>query len=451
MSLLSSFNSYIQKHHLFTKKDHLLIAVSGGADSTILCELCKQAGYQFSIAHCNFQLRGEESTRDENFVRKLASKYAVPIYVAQYDTSEYALNEKKSIQEAARILRYNFFKTLLVEQKLTYVLTAHHADDNVETVLMNFFKGTGITGMRGILPKHDNIVRPLLFATRKQIEVFAAENNIEFVNDSSNNKNDYTRNYFRNELLPAVEKVFPEVSQNLINNIDRFKDVADIYNESIDKLKAGLLEKKGKEIHIPVLKLAKTKPLQTVIYEIIKDYNFTAAQVQEVEKLLLADSGKYITSLTHRILKNRNWLIISNTQHFLEASHFLIEANTSLLNYTAGQIKIEVLQEIENIDNNKNIAYIDASQLVFPLLVRKWKQGDYFYPLGMNKKKKLSRFFIDQKLSLFEKENVWVIESDKKIIWVVGLRIDDRVKVLANTHRIIKFSIAKNVDVQFAP
>jgi tRNA(Ile)-lysidine synthase len=449
MSLLSQFKLYIQKLHLFEKKDTLLIAVSGGADSTVLCELCQQAGYNFAIAHCNFQLRGEESTRDENFVRVLATKYEVPIFVAHYDTSVYALNEKKSIQEAARILRYDFFKALLIEHKFASVLTAHHADDNVETVLMNFFKGTGINGMRGILPKHDNIVRPLLFATRQQIEMFAKENNIDFVNDSSNEKNDYTRNYFRNELLPAVEKVFPEVAKNLINNIDRFADVAAMYNQSIDKIKQDLLEIKGKEIHIPVLKLAKTKPLQTIIYEIIKDYNFTAAQVGEVEKLLVADSGKYITSLTHRILKNRNWLIISNAHHFWEASLFLIEANTSLLNYPAGQINIQTLPEQENLDSNKNIAYIDASHITFPLLVRKWKQGDYFYPLGMDKKKKLSRFFIDQKLSLLEKENVWVIESDKKIVWVVGLRIDNRFKMTDRTKKVIKFSIAQNVVAQF--
>jgi tRNA(Ile)-lysidine synthase len=281
--------------------------------------------------------------------------------------------------------------------------------------------------------------------------MYATENNIDFVNDSSNEKNDYTRNYFRNELLPAVEKVFPEVAKNLINNIDRFADVATIYNQSVDKIKKSLLEEKGKEIHIPVLKLAKTKPLQTIIYEIIKDYNFAAAQVGEVEKLLVADSGKYITSLTHRILKNRNWLIISNVHHFLEASHFLIEANTSLLNYAAGQISIQVLPEVENIESNKNIAYLDASQITFPLLVRKWKQGDYFYPLGMDKKKKLSRFFIDQKLSLLEKENVWVIEMDKKIVWVVGLRIDDRFKVIDKTNRFVKFTIVKNVDVQSDP
>jgi tRNA(Ile)-lysidine synthase len=446
MSLLLQFNIYIQKHHLFTKKDTLLIAVSGGGDSTVLCELCKQAGYDFAIAHCNFQLRGEESTRDENFVKALSEKYNVPIFVAHYDTAPYAEKEKLSIQEAARVLRYNFFKFLVTTHSFHFILTAHHADDNVETVLMNFFKGTGVKGMRGILPKQENIVRPLLFATRKDIEAYATENNIDFVNDSSNKKNDYTRNYLRNELIPAVEKVYTEVSKNITQNIDRFADVEYLYNESIDKIKKGLIEKKGNEIHIPALKLAKTKPLHTVVYEIIKDYNFTAAQVQEVQKLLTTDSGKYITSQTHRILKNRNWIIISNIDFQQESTHVLIEKEDKEIAYANGKIIIETLEGIDKIDTNPAIACIDAAQIKYPLLLRKWKQGDYFYPLGMNKKKKLSRFFIDVKLSLIEKENVWVIESDKKIVWVVGLRIDDRFKVQIQTKNSLKIKILKNED-----
>jgi tRNA(Ile)-lysidine synthase len=441
MNLLESFKYYINKNNLFTKKDKLLIAVSGGADSTVLCELCSQAGFDFAIAHCNFQLRGAESTRDENFVTALAQKYNVPVFVAKYDTTFYAEKEKLSIQEAARALRYEFFKTLVFKHAFNAILTAHHADDNVETVLMNFFKGTGVKGMRGILPKHENIVRPLLFATRKEIETFTTENNIDFVNDSSNKKNDYTRNYLRNELIPAVEKVYTEVSKNIIQNIERFADVEYLYNESIEKIKKGLIEQKGKEIHIPVLKLAKTKPLQTVIYEIIKDYNFTAAQVHEVEKLLTADSGKYTTSQTHRILKNRNWLIISNTDAYLNSEHFLIEADDKAITFPQGKLKIEKLDGVYSMDTNPAIACIDATQIKYPLLLRKWKQGDYFYPLGMDKKKKLSRFFIDLKLSLVEKEKIWVIESDKKIIWVVGLRIDNRVKVTDKTLGVVKVSL----------
>jgi tRNA(Ile)-lysidine synthase len=441
MSLLQKFISFNLKNNLFTKKDNLLIAVSGGADSTVLCELCKQANVDFAIAHCNFQLRGEESTRDENFVHTLAEKYNVPIFVAHYETAAYAEKEKLSIQEAARALRYSFFRNLISKHTFNAVLTAHHADDNVETVLMNFLKGTGVKGMRGILPKHENIIRPLLFATRKEIEQFAKDNNIDFVDDSSNKKNDYTRNYVRNELLPAVEKVYKEVSKNITQNIERFADVEYLYNESISKIKKNLIEKRGKEIYIPVLKLAKTKPLQTVIYEIIKEYNFTSSQVHEVEKLLIADSGKYITSPSHRILKNRNWLIISSIVTEAENDIHLIEPSCKEIIFQNRKLTIEKLNEIDKIDRNPNVACIDATDIHYPLMLRKWKQGDYFYPLGMNKKKKLSRFFIDLKLSIVEKEKVWVLESDKKIIWVVGYRIDDRFKVTYENLSVLRVSL----------
>ncbi len=438
MQLLKNFIAYIKKENLFKQKDKLLLAVSGGIDSTVLCELCKQTGYDFAIAHCNFKLRGEESDRDENFVRQLLNKYQVEIFVKEFDTNTIAKEQKTSIEETARNLRYDWFKELLIENKFGYLLTAHHADDNIETVMMNFFRGTGIKGLRGILPKQKNIIRPLLFARRQEIEDFAAQNNIAFVMDSTNAQSDYTRNYFRNELIPAIEKIYPETANNVLRNIDRFVDVEIIYNESIIAIKEKLLEKRGNEIHIPVLKLAKAKPLQTIIYEIISAYNFTAAQVGEVEKLLISESGKYITSSTHRILRNRKWLIISPLRIVEDVSHFLIEKEQPIVLFAAGKLEINIVAKPENLVTTSDTAFIDATNLKYPLLLRKWKQGDYFYPLGMDKKKKLSRFFIDIKLSITEKENIWVLESDKKIIWVVGYRIDDRFKVLPNKKDVVK-------------
>ncbi len=445
MNLLQIFTAFIKKENLFQQKDKLLLAVSGGVDSAVLCELCKQAGYDFAIAHCNFKLRGAESDRDENFVRKLAEKYKVEILVKEFDTNTIAKEQKTSIEETARNLRYDWFADVLLENNFDYLLTAHHADDNVETVMMNFFRGTGIKGMRGILSKQKNIIRPLLFARRKEIEVYAAQNKIAFVTDSTNAESDYTRNYFRNELIPAIEKIYPETASNVLRNIERFADVEIIYNESIIAIKEKLLEKRGNEMHIPVLKLAKAKPLQTIIYEIISAYNFTAAQVGEVEKLLISESGKYITSSTHRILRNRKWLIISPLRIVEDVSHYLIEKEQPIVLFAGGKLEINIVEKPESLVTTTDTAFIDATNLKYPLLLRKWKQGDYFYPLGMDNlpagrqgKKKLSRFFIDLKLSLSEKENVWVLESDKKIIWVVGYRIDDRFKVLPNKKDVLK-------------
>ncbi|HJU45607.1 MAG TPA: tRNA lysidine(34) synthetase TilS [Chitinophagaceae bacterium] len=424
------------------QQNTLLLAVSGGADSVVLCELCYQAGFKFSIAHCNFQLRGEESERDEQFVRSLGEKYGVETYVQRFDTKQYAEEKKLSIQVAARELRYNWFNELLTAHnlQLTTLLTAHHADDNIETMLMNFFKGTGISGLHGILPKQNKIVRPLLFAYKEEIKAFAEEKKLAYVEDSSNFSDKYTRNYFRNQLIPAVEKVFPAVKENLAQNINRFREIELLYDQAIQQHKKKLVERKGNEYHIPVLRLQKTRPLETVLYEIIKEFGFTSHQTKEVAALLDSESGRYIASSTHRVIKNRNWLIISPNKT-PEAENIPIEVGDKMVEFENGTLTIQNIQHSTfNIQHSSNIACLDACQIQFPLLLRKWRPGDYFYPLGMKKKKKLSRFLIDQKLSLPEKENTWVVEMNKKIIWIVGRRIDERVKVTGATRQIVLLS-----------
>ena len=456
MHLLQKFIEFIKKENLFQPKDKLLLAVSGGVDSVVLCELCKQAGFDFVIAHCNFQLRGEESERDEKFVIGLANKYNVEIFVKKFETEKYAEENKVSIQVAARELRYEWFDILIGNEQYAidnnnkpvdfqfpianWVLTAHHANDNIETVLMNFFKGSGIAGLRGILPKHKKIIRPLLFAKKKELVDFAKENNLKCVEDSSNASDKYTRNYFRNQLIPSVQKIFPQVEENLLHNIQRFNDIETIYSKSIAAHKNKLLEKKGEEIHIPVLKLVKSEPLTTIVFEIIKDFGFTANQTEEVIKLLKSNSGKYVQSNTHRIIKNRNWLIIAPVNTLI-AENILIEEKDKVVEFSTGKLVIKQIPVTGyKLSAIESIAQLDADEIKFPLLLRKWKQGDYFYPLGMSKKKKLSKFFIDQKLSLSQKENTWVLEMNKKIIWIVGKRIDDRFKITPKTKNILFIS-----------
>lgn len=442
MDLYQEFIKNIQAQDLFEKKDFLLLAVSGGKDSVALCELCFQAGFNFEIAHCNFKLRGEESDRDENFVRELSKQYGVDVCVKEFETEKYAQENKISIQVAARELRYAWFNDLLISARgeaatdnlrNCYLLTAHHADDNIETLLMNFFKGTGIKGLQGILPKQGKIIRPLLFAKREDIERFIKDNHLKFVEDSSNNSDKYTRNYFRHQLIPAVEKNFPQAKENLINNIERFREIDMLYQQSLQYHKKNLLEYKGNEIHIPILKLSKSKPLKTIIYEVIKDFGFTAHQTPEVMHLLGSDSGKYISSSTHKILKNRSWLIIAPLDT-AESNHILIEKNDTKIDFKEGVLQLKASFNSEKRPvNSEGIALLDLKNIAFPLLLRRWKEGDYFYPLGMQKKKKLSRFFIDRKIPLTQKEKIWVIESNKKIIWVIGQRIDERFKMTDKT------------------
>lgn len=441
MSLVQEFTAYIVNNNLFLKEDRLLLAVSGGVDSMVLCELCKQAGYDFAIAHCNFKLRGEESERDKNFVQQLAVNYAVPFLLKEFETEKYSNSKKISIQEAARELRYTWFAELINNNEAKYVLTAHHLDDNIETMMMHFFRGTGIYGLRGMLPKQGHIVRPLLFARKEELKAFAEQHLLKWVEDSSNAADKYTRNYFRNQFLPLVKQAFPQVEQNLIHNLHRFTEVEILYKQALDQHKKKLFEQKGNEIHIPVLKLKKVVPLHTIVFEIIKDFGFSPQQTSEVIALLDSESGKYIQSTSHRILKNRNWLIVSALQT-AQSQNLLIENADDTIDFEKGRLRLQPLPaEKCEISNNHFTACLDSKEIQFPLLLRKWKQGDYFYPLGMHKKKKLARFFIDQKLSLADKEKVWVLEMNKKIIWVVGMRIDDRFKITGSTKSVLKIEL----------
>jgi tRNA(Ile)-lysidine synthase len=529
MDLLQSFKDYIANERLFAAGDALLVAVSGGLDSVVLCELCHRAGYSFSMAHANFQLRGEESERDEEFVRQLAAKYGRELFLRRFDTQEYADGQKVSVQVAARELRYGWFREVAGQMSLggpgqpgatpsavkkeaagavggnaadsletkaagskpSLILTAHHLDDNIETVLMNFFKGTGIGGLHGILPKQGGLVRPLLFTGKEALEKFARENALSWVEDSSNLSDKYTRNYFRHELIPLVERVYPGALENLAGNIGRFREIEALYRQSVERHKSKLIERRGEEIHIPALKLKKTEPLHTMVYEIIREFGFSSRQVDEVVKLLDSGSGKYVSSVTHRILKNRNWLIIAPVQSAAAAT-FLIESAEEKLSYEGGELSLALVElgdgaagekrnegrlHKESRENeskekesgakesggkdvrekevkaglreqvktgdaqDKHIACLDAADIRWPLLLRKWRQGDYFYPLGMRKKKKLGRFFIDNKLSRGDREKAWVIEMDKKIIWVVGHRIDDRYRIGAGTRTILTIEL----------
>ena len=471
MNLSEQFNEHFKKNLsiYFPANCKFIIAVSGGVDSIVLVDLFAKMNIDFVIAHCNFKLRGEESERDENFVRALSVKHSKEIFVKQFDTNKYAAENKLSIQVAARELRYSWFKEIQNSKfKIqntsssipnSYLITAHHCNDNIETVLFNFFRGTGIQGLTGIsaFDKERKMVRPLLPFKKEAILQYAKTNDLSYVEDSSNASNKYTRNSFRNQIIPLVVAHFPQVEENILSNINRLNDVEELYQQGIEKHKNNLIEQKGNELHIPILKLKKSKPLHTIIWEIIKDFDFTAAQTNEIVKLLDANNGSYVQSASHRIINNRNWLIITPIKEE-NAHHFIIEKEDKEIAFDTGKIlQIHSLQyddvnkELSQQLNNKHqtpntkqaneTALLDLANIEFPLLLRKWKQGDYFYPLGMNKKQKLSKFFINQKLSLIQKENVWVIESNKRIAWVVGYRIDNRFKITDTTKDIMKISL----------
>jgi tRNA(Ile)-lysidine synthase len=446
-NLLTAFQESLRRLGL-KKTDRLLLAVSGGLDSVVLTACAAMSGLDFGIAHMNFRLRGPESERDESFAEELAKRYGKPFFCKKVDTVQYAEVEKVSIQTAARNLRYNWFKTLMGRSPAQYhfLLTAHHLDDQIETMLMHFFRGTGISGLTGMPEKNDYLIRPLLQFSKSNLKEFALSKNLSWVEDSSNASDDYTRNYFRNQLIPSVAAIFPEVIHNLEKNLIRFSEANTLYDQAIALHKKKLLSFFGSEIQIPILLLKKSSPMRTILFEILKEYHFTPAQTDEVIRLFESVNGKYVSSPSHRIIKNRSWLVISPNED-TQSYHIVIEQDDSTRIYPGGRLLMKHFSSsgTDSISRDPSIACLDAGKLQFPLLLRKWKAGDYFYPLGMNKKKKLARFFIDQKLSKTEKEKQWVLISDKKIIWVVGHRIDNRFLVTHSTKDTLRITNEPNI------
>ena len=448
MTLKEQFLLFVNQHQLFTRRDRLLIAVSGGVDSVVLCALCKEAGFNFGMAHVNFGLRGSESDADSQLVQELALAYGVSFHVTNFDTKQHASELGLTIQETARILRYNWFGSLMKSNEnpngYDRLLTAHHANDNIETVLMNFFKGTGIRGLEGIGEKSKGLVkglvRPLLFAEKKELYDYAKSHGLAWREDTSNSGNDYSRNYIRNEIMPVVQKLYPGVEQNLLDNIRKFREAGELYRYALNQIRGQLVELRGEESWIPVLKLRQYPAFATVLFEIVSEAGFKASQLPGLLKLLNSDSGKYVQSASHRLLRNRNWLILGKIPD--HASTFIvIEKGQPQIKANGFTLLIKQQTAATSISSDPNIAQLDASGFEYPLLLRKWKQGDYFYPLGMDKKKKLSRFFIDRKLPLSQKENTWVLESKGRILWVLGLQIDNRCKVTAHSKQTVQFHL----------
>ncbi|MCB0716483.1 MAG: tRNA lysidine(34) synthetase TilS [Chitinophagaceae bacterium] len=441
MSLLEKFQESVQKQKLFLPQDTLLLAVSGGVDSVVLCALCQLSGFQFSIAHCNFQLRGEESERDELFVKALAKKYNVAVDIKKFDTEKYAATHKIAIQEAARNLRYEWFAAIAAKR---YIVTAHHADDNAETILMHFFRGTGLSGLTGIPAKNKNIRRPLLPFSKAEMIDFAKENKLDFVEDSSNQTVNYTRNLFRLEILPLLRKVFPAVDQNLQQNIYRFSEIEKLYQFSVGKLLDKICVRKNEEVRVPVKQLMQLNN-RALIYELIRPFHFTEKQIEEVIKLSSSESGRYLNApdQQYQIVKHRHWFIIHPLREKNNAT-IVITENENQISFANGALTIDVTDKLK-IPSTVHTALLDIEKIEFPLVLRRWKEGDYFYPLGLKKKnsqrvgkKKIARFLIDAKLPKSEKDNIWVIESNQKICWVVGHRIDERFKITPRTKKALR-------------
>jgi tRNA(Ile)-lysidine synthase len=451
MDLYSTFTQHWQEKFAahIPAQDTILVAVSGGVDSMVLAHLLLKQGCSIQLAHMNFQLRGAESERDEIFVKEWANTNQIPLHVNKTNATDYANTHSVSIQEAARNLRYGWFRDLQTElsnnQKKVWLATAHHADDNIETVLLHLFRGTGLEGLAGIQPlrKKEALIRPLLSISKSDLQSYATANGIFFVEDSSNAHNHYTRNQVRNQLMPVIQEIFPDAPSQMLANIHRFREGIQVYRKAISTQLEKITTPHGAELHIPVEAWKKLDPIHTYTWEIIQAAGFHPAQISSVLQLLDAATGKYCLSATHRIIRNRKHLIIAPLANPIHTLTQVDRADTTI-SFSNGVIRLEA-KSYNSIPQQTpdTEAYLQEAALEFPLLIRKWQTGDYFYPLGLNKKKKISRFLIDCKLSATEKEKVFVLESNHKIAWVIGYRIDHRFRLQKTSGRALHLQYQK--------
>jgi tRNA(Ile)-lysidine synthase len=435
-----AFENYIREKKLVTSNETVLVAVSGGIDSMVMLDLFQKSDkFNLVVAHCNFMLRGEESNKDELFIQGYCKENKLDLFVKSFDTTAFANEKGISIQMAARDLRYTWFEELAQENSISKIALAQHLDDQVETFFINLIRGTGISGIHGILPINGNLIRPLLFADRKMILQYQIENNIPFREDESNNSDKYLRNFIRHNISPQFEQLSPQFAFKLDENIARFKEVEDFYKTTIHNNLKQLSTEKNHQLFIDIEKLNSLEYPELHIREMLTEKGFNTDTINKVYQLLSQPiSGKYFNSETHELLFNRNQIIIRKKQN-KNQEEYLINIGENITN----PFNISLEQIDNNLNSYKgkpNIAFLDFDKLIFPLKLRKWKKSDSFIPFGMTGRKKLSDFFIDKKLSNFEKEDIWILESGDEIVWILGHRTDNRYRITKNTKHIYKIT-----------
>ena len=441
--MLERFLENITIKKLFEPKQKVLLAVSGGIDSMVMLYMFEKTGFDYGIVHCNFQLRGDESDGDEDFVKKQVLIHGVPSFFKRFDTEEYAQINGISIEMAARDLRYEYFEKIRVEHHYDFIATAHHSDDLIETFFLNLSRKTGIKGLTGIKDKSGKIIRPLLFASRDEIEQFAAKNYIEFREDSTNSEVFYQRNFLRHRILPLFSELNSSFKKNMLASIENLKDAETVYSRFFESEKKKVIKNVTNSQIIDIEYLRKSEHPKILLLEILASFNFNPAVADEAFQSLDGESGKQFYSKTHRLVKDREKLYVSEIAE-LENRIYYIEADDIEL-FSPFGINIEKLHGKDfKIRKEKNIACLDFEKLEFPLLLRKWQQGDYFQPLGMTGFKKVSDFLIDEKIPVHEKENKWLLCSGNKIVWIIGHRIDNRFKITDKTGKVFKIEI-KNI------
>jgi len=432
--LYKKLNEHINQSFPFLKESKILIAISGGVDSVVLAYLCKQMNLNIALAHCNFNLRDKESDADEDFVLELAKDWDLEVFIENFNTKQFAIDKKISTQMAARTLRYFWFDEIASQLGFNYILTAHHADDNFETFLINLSRGTGLDGLLGIPSMNKNIIRPLLPFKRDDIEKYAKQKGLKWREDSSNSSTKYLRNKLRHDVIPILKGINPQLLQNFEKTQQYLNDIKSIVDEGVNDVAKRVVSKTSNDgIAFNIKELQQLSNTKAYLYELLNGYGFT--QWEDILDLLTAQPGKQVFSNTHRLFKDRDYLILSEIDELPDES-IKIQESQSLVLTSFGKLLITKIDTIN--ETSKHIAYVDANLLKFPLTLRQWQEGDYFYPSGMTGKKKLSKYLKDEKFSLLDKENLWLLCSSDEIVWVLNHRTDNRFIVTEDTKEILK-------------
>lgn len=430
------FYQHLKTQFPFLENKKLLLAVSGGLDSMVLLHLLQQLPYSIAIAHCNFQLRGIESFQDQSFVQEYALQHQIPFYCTEFDTQAFANDYKLSTQVAARELRYDWFYEQLELHQFDFVLTAHHADDNLETFLINLSRGTGLDGLSGIPAQNEAVIRPLLTFSRTAIEEYAKANNLQWREDSSNASDKYLRNQIRHHLVPMLKELNPDFLKAFGMTQEYLQQAQELVSDATILVYQQVAREEGDAIYFDLKQLLRLPNYASYLYQWLKEYGFSAWD--DIYNLVDSQSGKQVFSSEYRLLKDRDFFILSPIQE-PEKEIYFIEKNQDKVKIP---LKLQFCKVTDIYKADSSAIFVDESKLAYPLVLRKWQEGDVFFPLGMNgKSKKVSKFFKDEKISLLDKENTWLLCSNDAIVWVIGMRADERFKVEQTTNTIIKIEL----------
>ncbi|HAQ21029.1 MAG TPA: tRNA lysidine(34) synthetase TilS [Prolixibacteraceae bacterium] len=440
--MVEQFLKYIHEENLFHSSERILLAVSGGADSMLMLHLFGNAGFQVAVAHCNFGLRGMESDGDEQFVADYCEMHNLAFYVKHFKTQDYALEKGISIEMAARDLRYSWFDGLLVKHGLGLLATAHHQDDVIETFLINLSRGSGIKGLSGIQPKSGRIIRPMLFTNRTEILDYCRRLKINFRTDSSNMDTVYKRNLIRQDILPLLEQVNPAFRKNALKTIGTLHETGVLFQQRMSEVRAFVYSEDDQGAMIHIEKLQTLSPLRTILFELIREFGFQIEQIDDILDSMNRESGRKFFSGDYRLVKDREYLLISSFHQKSGKFYYIDEDCTKIQNPV--HLSFEKIERTADFrfSTHLNAVDLDLDRLIFPLILRHWQEGEYFQPLGMKGLKKLSDFFIDEKYSIPDKENAWILASGNQLVWIVGKRLDDRFKITSKTKRILRIRLA---------